>query len=468
MLSVTFAEAVQAMSARPAGSTSSGQEPLTPFPKPSIDTRAFEPGQAYFAIKGERLDGHAFIRDAVNQGARVVVVDDSARTSDLPSGPSYYRVEDTTRALQELAALVRTKWGKPLIAVTGSMGKTTTRHFTSGLLSGRYFVHQTTGNLNNHIGLPLTLLQLEAHHDISVVELGMNHPGEIRRLSEICRPDSAVITNVAPVHTEFFNAIEEIADAKAEILDHLNPDGMFFFNADDPLVSLMPQRTRCAAISFGFSPKAEYRVTGFQFNRLDSMELSLLAGNQTIHSTVPFCGKHLLANLVAAAAVALEHGVSSEAVRVGMSQLSPLKMRGDAISISGITILDDSYNSNPNAVMSVLETVTLLNGYSRKIIVLGDMFELGDQASFFHEKIGEVAAKALPDQLITVGSNSRRTHEAAIRAGHPEQHAAHFGDTAEAASFLADFVRSGDLVFVKGSRGMKMDSIITTLRENRH
>lgn len=465
MLSVTFTEAAQAMDAHVHDTASEGQVPLTSFPKPSIDTRSLEAGQAYFAIKGERLDGHAFIRDAVKRGARVVVVEKSAGCHDLPSGPTYLQVDDTTRALQELATLVRTKWGKPLIAITGSMGKTTTRHFTAGLLSGRYFVHQTTGNLNNHIGLPLTLFQLEAHHDISVVELGMNHSGEIHRLSEICRPDSAVVTNVAPVHTEFFSSIEEIAAAKAEILDYLKSDGIFFYNADDPLVRLMPQRTPCTAISFGFSPEADIHVNGFQFNRLDSMELSLVAGNQSINSTVPFCGKHLLANLVAATAVALEHGVATEAVRVGMSQLAPLKMRGDAISIGGITILDDSYNSNPNAVASVLETVKLVNGFTRKIIVLGDMFELGDQAEFFHEKIGEIAAQANPDQLITVGPKSRGTHAAAIRAGHPEQHAGHFDDTTAAASFLADYVKSGDLVFVKGSRGMKMDSIVSALRE---
>lgn len=437
------------------------------FPSVSIDSRTIRAGQAFFAIKGERFDGHQFLPEAVRKGAGIVVVSDTNHLPSLPEGCLCLKTEDTITALQRLASLVRKKWGRRLLAITGSMGKTTTRHFTALLLAAQHDVLQSPGNLNNHIGLPLALLQLESHHDYAVVELGMNHPGEISRLSEICRPDGALITNVAPVHTEFFNSMEEVASAKGEILDHLDPDGTFFYNADDPLVTALKEQFTGRCVSFGVEARADYRATDYRFETLQQMDFSINGPGCLVKGSVPFAGKHFLYNLVAASAVALESSLDPQSVQDTLRTFRPLPQRGQILELQGITVWDDTYNSNPEAVNSLLDTIRLVRGYRRKLLVLGDMLELGPKSIVYHRQVGAKAADSDLDFIFTVGSEARHAGEEAQVHGFPSGQIDHFKNCKATAEFLAGFLETGDLLLVKGSRGIRMETITESLREVR-
>jgi UDP-N-acetylmuramoyl-tripeptide--D-alanyl-D-alanine ligase len=434
------------------------------FPRVSIDSRTIKAGEAFFAIKGERFDGHQFLPQVLEQGARVLVLSDTTDLPPLPEGCVCLKTEDTTAALQRLAAFVREQWGKKLLAITGSMGKTTTRHFTASLLGAGQNVLQSAGNLNNHIGLPLTLLEIDEHHDSAVVELGMNHPGEISQLSSICHPNGALITNVAPVHTEFFTSILEVAEAKGEILDYLDPAGTYFYNADDLLVAGLRDQFSGRHVSFGLGADADYQVTEFQFKSLQDMAFSIEGPGCLIKGSVPFVGKHFLYNIAAATAVALESNLEPQAVQSALNSLRPLPQRGQILECAGITIWDDTYNSNPEAVNSLLETLLLVKGYRRKILVLGDMLELGHESAHYHRQVGRKAANSRLDYIFTVGPEARNTGDEAGNTGFPQAHIDHFDDNPGAAKFLKQFLQSGDLVLIKGSRGVRMEVIAETLR----
>jgi UDP-N-acetylmuramoyl-tripeptide--D-alanyl-D-alanine ligase len=434
------------------------------FPPVSIDTRTIKAGETFFAIKGERLDGHQFVPQAVERGAKVLVISDPGDLPSLPKDILVLKADDTTAALQRLATLVRDKWAKELIAITGSMGKTTTRHFTASLLGVGRNVLQSPGNLNNHIGLPLALLQINEYHDVAVVELGMNHPGEISRLSSICKPNGALVTNVAPVHTEFFSSISEVARAKGEILDYLDPAGTFLYNADDPLVVGLRDQFSGKHISFGLGADANYQVADYQFKSLREMELTIQGPDCQVKGSVPFVGKHFLYNIVAATAVALESNLEPQAVQETLSSLSPLPQRGQILECDGITIWDDSYNSNPKAMNSLLDTLKLVAGYRRKVIVLGDMLELGLESKKYHRQVGGKAADSEADYIFTVGPEAWHAGDEAARTGFPENHIEHFDDSLGAAEVLRHFLQSGDLVLIKGSRGVQMEVITESLR----
>lgn len=434
------------------------------FPPVSIDTRTIKAGEAFFAIKGERLDGHQFVPQAVEKGAKVLVISDMSDIFTLPEDCLLLKADDTTAALQRLATLVRDKWAKELLAITGSMGKTTTRHFTASLLGTGRNVLQSPGNLNNHIGLPLALLQINEHHDSAVVELGMNHPGEISQLSSICKPNGALITNVAPVHTEFFSSMSEVAKAKGEVLDYLDPGGTFFYNADDSLVVGLRDRFSGKKISFGLEADANYQVTSYQFKSLQEMEFTIQGPHCQVRGSVPFAGKHFLYNTVAATAVALESNLEPQAVQNNLSSLSPLPQRGQILECNGITIWDDSYNSNPKAMNCLLDTVKLVAGFRRKVIVLGDMLELGLVSKKYHRQVGKRVANSNVDYIFTVGPEARNAGDEAAKAGFPESRIDHFNNSQGAAQFLRRFLQSGDLVLIKGSRGVKMEVITESLR----
>ncbi len=461
MLELSIREAAAAMQARIHDRR--GDDPILdrPFPPVSIDSRTLRTGEIYFAIIGDRHDGHSFVPQALAAGASALVVE-HCDGADLPGELPVLTVEDTTRALQDLARYLRKIWDGKVIAVTGSMGKTTTREFTARLLSGRFRVLQPQGNLNNHIGLPLSLSRLDRTHDAAVVELGMNHAGEITLLGGICRPDIALITNVAPVHLEFFESVDDIARAKGEILANVQPNGCFAFNADDARCRSLARGFQGRKVSFGFGPESDYRVTAWTIENLSGMSFTLAGPDLRVSGRLAAIGKHLLYDAAAAIAVAALFGLPQEEINRGLSRLLSLQGRGRLLVRGPHTIWDDSYNSNPRAVDSVLETLSVLRSVSRKVLVLGDMLELGPTGPELHRRTGRHAA-AVADLLVTVGRLSEHLREGAIEAGLPATSTLHFQCSEEAAEALPPLLRDGDLIVIKASRGVHLDRIVDAL-----
>ena len=433
----------------------------------SIDTRTLQPGDLFVAIHGERFDGHQFVASALAAGAAGAVV---TATPSLPEAgkagpaPLLIQVADTTRALQDAAREIRRRSGARVIAITGSAGKTTTKELTAEFLSGTRTVFRNRGNLNNHIGLPLSLLELRTRPDVAVVELGMNHPGEIRTLVRVAEPDVRVWTNVGDAHLGFFASADEIADAKAEILEQARPDDLLVSNADDERIQSRAQWFGGRILTFGLSDRAHVRASAVQHRGLDGMSAIVSSPAGTFEIDTPLLGTGNLLNILAAAAVAIDMGVPPVEITARAAKMKPSAHRGELLRLpGGVTLIDDSYNSSPAALKRSLETVAAAKGSARKAAVLGEMLELGEHSTRMHEECGVAAAAAGLELLITVGGQSaERMAHAARTAGVPTVvHAAH---SDEATKVTLQRVRPGDLVLVKGSRGIRTDIVVDRLK----
>jgi len=439
--------------------------PFQIFEDFSIDSRLVAEGSLFFAIQGIR-DGHDFIRDAMERGAAGAVL-----SRDYPQAgekAAIIRVPDTLKALQLLARRVLEDYPLKVIGITGSIGKTTTKEFAYTLLNKNFRVLKSEGNFNNHLGLPLSLLRIQPSHDVAVLEMGMSHRGEIAALTKIAPPDVAVITNVRPVHLEFFSGIEEIAQAKSEILDGTKPDGAAILNADDPLVQAIGEKWKGRMVCFGRSESADIRAVAIRRNGEKGMRFSLGYGSETADMQLPFVYGSDLDNYLAAAAVAFSLSVPLSSICSQTEALRPVKMRGEYhILASGINLIDDSYNSSPSALENALRSLADLPG-TRKVAVLGDMLELGAREEEFHREAGKSVFRNGWDLLVTVGPRSRAMAEGAQQAGMNAEKIFTFSDSEEAASQIAGIIREGDTVLVKGSRGMRMEHITKSLmgREN--
>jgi UDP-N-acetylmuramoyl-tripeptide--D-alanyl-D-alanine ligase len=464
VLRLTFEEVIKAVGAETVGEQPAGTDF---FPPVSIDSRTLQSGEAFFAIQGIHSDGHDFVLEALSKGASILVVSKAVEIPDTFKSPTLLRVKNTTAALQNLAHYVRISWGNPLLAITGSMGKTTTRVFTSTLLSQRFSVQQSPANYNNEFGVPLSLLQLRTDHEMAVLELGMNHAGELRQLGRICLPDSVVITNVAPVHLEFFESVDHIARAKEEVLESLPEGGTFFSNADDLRVIEMAGRHSVRTVSFGFSEAADFRITYFRIVSPFEMEFEIRSPDRYFRGSVPFAGKHHLYNIAAAVAVATEFRLDWQEIDSGLGLLRTLPKRGQMLRLNNVSLWDESYNSNPMAAASLLDTVLELHGFDRTILTLGDMLELGEESSALHYELGKKVVSADPDWLVTVGELSRQIQAGAISAGINSEKCVHFETAELAAEFLQGELQPGDLLILKGSRGIQLDRIIDKLRRTR-
>lgn len=432
------------------------------FPPVSTDTRTLAPGQCFVCLKGPRFNAHDFVGQALEKGASVVVHSDDLPASVLRPGVVFLQVADTLSALQTLAHYARRKWGGTLVGVTGSAGKTTTRAFISALLGRKYRVMQSSGNLNNEIGLPLSLLGIAPEHEVAVIELGMNHAGEIRALARIALPDCAVLTNVGPVHLEFFDSVADIAQAKAEILEFLPAKGRIVFNGDDEHLARVVRNHPVRKVSFGSSEEADVRIIGYKLHDLSRMDFTAVVRGSELSASVPFAGKYFLYNIAAALATAVDMGVSLEELGQGLKELEPVRMRGRLLRVkrgrlTGVTVWDDSYNANPHAVASVLETIKELRGFQRKIVALGTMLELGRHSAELHRDIGAKIAASGVDLLLAVGSESAFLCQGAHAAGMTSDRLLEFEGAKPAGDYLVAQLRPGDLVLVKGSRGIGMD-----------
>ncbi len=433
----------------------------------SIDSRTLLPGDLFLAIRGERLDGHRFVGQAIARGACGVVVSEASAFSAPPGrgeAPFVIRVGDTTVALQTLAGHIRRESGTRVVAITGSVGKTTTKEAAAQLLGLRYDVVRNRGNLNNHIGLPLSLLELRRGPAFAVVELGMNHAGEIRALVGLAAPDVRVWTNVAEVHTAFFASLDAIADAKAELLEGATPDTIVIANAADSRVMDRVRSISGRLVTFGVETAADVEAADVIDRGLAGTEAYVRTPQGSARFTVPLLGRANLENVIAAAAVALQFDVPLPQIAERVQSLTPAPRRGEVWRLrDGVTLVDDSYNSNPLALRQALRVIAGIPASARRLAVLGEMLELGDQATVLHQACGRAVAQAGFAQLITVGGDSARAMADAARlAGVNDVTYVHTSQ--EAAELTARSARPGDVIFVKGSRGTRTDVVADRMK----
>jgi UDP-N-acetylmuramoyl-tripeptide--D-alanyl-D-alanine ligase len=441
----------------------------------SIDTRTLKSGDLYIGVRGERFDGADFADDAIAAGAAGVVVPrgrgGSGATSSVAQParePVVIEVDDTTAALQDLAHGIRKASGTKVVAITGSAGKTTTKEVTSEFLEARYRVVRNRGNFNNHIGLPLSLIALRQRPDMAVVELGMNHSGEISTLVRVAEPDVRVWTNVGEAHLGFFASLDAIADAKAEILESAAATTLLVANADDSRIAARTSAFRGRVVTFGIDRDADVRATAIVDRGVDGTSARVTARRGVVDISTPLIGRSNLANVLAAIAVAEEFGVPLDEVKSRAARLRPAAHRGEILRLPGdITIVDDSYNANPTATKQALGVLTAAAA-SRRIAVIGEMLELGDRSAELHDGVGRAAAGAGVDLLLAVGgAPARALADGAIAAGMPASSVQYFETSDEAAGAVVAQVKTGDLVLVKGSRGVKTDRVVERLRAER-
>ena len=451
------------VAAATAGTILAGDPGLS-FRAYGLDSREIAAGALFFAVRGAR-DGHDFIPDAAARGAAGAVV--SREVAPPRPGFGLVRVADTVQALQGLARSVLAGRRVRVVGITGSTGKTTTKEFAAALLGARFRVRKSEGNLNNHLGLPLSLLRLEPQDEVAVLEMGMSAAGEIRVLTAIAPPDVAVITNIHPVHLEFFADIEAIALAKKEILDGARPDGIAVLNADDPWVQKIAAGWRGRRVTFGLGTAGDVRAAGVRTRGYEGLSFELHYGRDKARLDLAFLSESFLQDFLAAAAVARALGLGLEDVRARAAGLAPLAMRGILIRLAGgVHLLDDSYNSNPKALEDALRHFVRLPA-KRKVAVLADMLELGPEAAEFHRQAGRLVARLGWDLLVAVGPLAREMAAAAAAEGMLAASILSFPDADAAAEAVLGLVRDGDLVLVKGSRGMKTEQVVARLKSGR-
>ncbi len=425
----------------------------------SIDSRTVQPGEIFFAVRGERFDGHDFAASALANGALAAVV---SRPVAVPADDraKLLQVEDPLLALQTLATSVRLLWGKTVIGVTGSAGKTTTKEAVAHLLAQRFNVFKSQGNLNNHFGLPLQLLRLQPEHDIAVLEMGMSHAGEISALAAMARPQVGVVTNVSAVHLDFFDSIEGIARAKYELIAALPADGVAVLNADDEYVSKFGEGFAGKVSTYGLSPAATVHAQSIESRGLSGSSFELvIEGRSWGRVDLPLIGAHNIRNVLAAATVAWLRGLSPAEIAEGIAGLAPPQQRGEALQVRGATIINDCYNSNPAALNSMVEALSTVPA-SRRLVVAGEMLELGPAGAQLHRDCGMIMAARKVDCVLGVRGLAREIVAGAVAAGVRGE----FVETPEAAgAWLTRELRAGDAVLLKASRGVKLEKALEIL-----
>jgi len=432
----------------------------------SIDTRTLNPGDLFFAIKGPNFDGHSFVKQALEKKASGVVVDAGfVGNSEANTDAAVIRVCSPSASLQVLGQYVRRQWGKPIIGVTGSAGKTTTKAMVGSVLSRKYKVLRTIGSLNNDLGVPLTLLRLERDHEIAVLEMGMSAKGEIRRLAEIAQPNEGLITNVNPVHLEFFKSVDEIAEAKAELLEGLCEPRTAYLNSDDSRVRGMARKFDGRIVTFGVKTAAGFKVQQIRDLGIQGSTFTVHHGRRDVKFALPMFGTHNISNALAAITVGASHEVPWDEIQAAVAELKPEKMRGQVSRFrDGFSVIDDSYNSNPRALTEMIRFIGKLHGVARKIVVAGEMLELGSESAELHQACGREAFQAGVDLLVGVQGMAVEILQGARTAGMSEEKMKFMPDAAAAGEFLARTARSGDVVLIKGSRGVKLELALNPLR----
>ncbi|MGA8224577.1 MAG: UDP-N-acetylmuramoyl-tripeptide--D-alanyl-D-alanine ligase [Candidatus Acidiferrales bacterium] len=449
-----------------------GLDPLARVAGFSIDSRTVQPGELFLAIRGPRHDGHDHVAEALarNAAAGVVARERFTEYSAEIRG-RLFAVDDTLAALHRLARRACEIWrnarpGRRIAGVAGSIGKTSTKEILAALLAARFRVLKTQGNLNNEYGLPLTLLLLDEEHDAAVIEMGMSHRGELARLAQIAAPDVGVITRVAVEHLEFFSSIEEIALAERELIENLAwPNATAVLNADDERVARFAEVARGPVILFGATPKAEFRAQAIEERGVEGSVFNFVSPTGRARLELPLIGRHNVMNALAALAAASIWGIGAEEARRVFPALKPADKRGEVVRFEdGFTVINDSYNSSPSALNALAELLGATPGYRRRILAAGEMLELGTSAPELHRECGQEAAKlGSIDWIFGVQGDAAEIVQAAVRAGHANARAQFFENSAEAAKFIAEFITRGDLLLLKGSRGVRMEKILEAI-----
>jgi len=433
----------------------------------SIDSRTVARGELFVAIHGPRHDGHKFVVAALDTGALAcVVAQDRLAEFSEPVRSKLFPVGDTLAALQGLAQAVRTKWGRRVAAVTGSAGKTTTKEILAALLAARFRVLKSEGNLNNEYGLPLQLLRLEDTDEAAVVELGMSHAGELKRLAEIARPDVGVVTRVAPVHLEFFASLDDIALAKRELIEGLaGRESVAVLNADDPRVARFAEVAPGRVLTFGLEARADFRAENIDDRGMDGNEFDFVGPEGRARLALPLAGRHNISNALAALAAASVWGVGTREAKDVFPGLQATGMRGRVLRYdAGFSVIKDCYNSNPVALAALADLLGKTPASGRRILAAGQMLELGPSSPELHREAGRAAAaNGKIDWIVGVQGDAESLVRGAVEAGHAAARTQFFPSSADAAGFIGNLLGPGDLLLVKGSRGVKMERIVEAL-----
>jgi UDP-N-acetylmuramoyl-tripeptide--D-alanyl-D-alanine ligase len=439
----------------------------TEFIGVSTDSRTTKTGELFVPIKGEKFDGHDYIEHAFNSGALGTITEKNIKKTHFPE-KSIIKVDNTLKALKDLASYYRQKFKIPFIGITGSMGKTTTKDMISNILSQEYNVLKTEGNYNNEIGLPLTMFNLESHHQVAVLEMGMNSPGEISNLTSITRPKIAVITNIGMSHIEKLGSRQNILKAKMEILEGVPKDGLVVLNGDDNLLYGLKGFLSKHTVYYGMDENLDYQAYNIQ-NAGESgvyFDISIRGKEYKIH--VPIPGVHNVNNALAALVVCFEMGMPVEKIIKGIRFFTSNKMRLNVLCRNGIKIIDDTYNASPEsmkAALMVLKDVKDVEGHNpkKRIAILGDMLELGEWAKDSHFNLGKFAITQGIDYIITIGEHGKSIADGALKAGASQEKVKSFFSNAQVLKFLENLISKGDAILIKGSRGMKMEEIVQGL-----
>lgn len=421
----------------------------------STDSRTLRPGDLFVALRGENFDGHQFVGKAAKSGASGAVVEHTWK-GEVPEQFALVRVENTLIAYQNIAAAYRKSLRLKVLCITGSNGKTSTKDFTAAVLGRRYRVTKTEGNFNNHVGLPRTILDANAQHEIAVWEIGMNHPGEIAALATIAAPDAAIITNIGIAHIEFMGSRETIAAEKGALAQAVGPGGVVILNADDPYSGGIASKTRARSVLAG-TENGDVRAVEIR-QSASGCEFTILEGAHRCRAQLPVPGLHMVQNAILAVAAGRCFGLSLEECAGGLAAAPLTKARLQIREIHGVQFIDDSYNANPESVNAALRTLAELDTDGRRIAVLGEMRELGAESEQGHREIGETAATLRIDQLIAIGDLGQKIADAAHNAG--LENSVAVPSTSSAAALLAEDVRPGDLVLVKGSRSARTEKVM--------
>ncbi len=437
----------------------------TRFSGVSIDTRRLHHGELFFAIRGPHNDGHSFVMKALSNGAYGAVVDSAYQHPEaIPPQKVLIKVEDTHQALKDLARAVRLLWKGTVIGLTGSMGKTTTKEFTAKILEHALPVYRSPGNYNNLYGLPLSLFGLGPNDSAGIFEMGMSERGEIAEMCRIALPDIGIITNVAPVHLEFFDSIEEIADAKAELADALPLDGTLIYNRDIPLVRDIAARFAGRKTSFGYQKGADIRADQIEVLNPEKTRFRLYFEDFEMVATIPLAGAHYVLNTLPAVALGRLYGIEPEMISDALFHLEAPSMRGRVIRFrEGFTVIDDSYNSNPEALKSMIDVLSRIPGFERRILIAGEMLELGPISGSAHLACGAYAAEARLDGIVGVQGDAEELIRGAREKGMSVSKSHFFRKVEESSEFLKNEARKGDLILIKGSRGVHMEAVVEDL-----
>ncbi len=433
----------------------------------TIDTRVLAPGAVFVALVGENGDGHDYLYDAVLAGAHALIV--TLRAEELRAlleqpetrGIPVIRVQDSAQALRDIAAWHRTRLSCPVIGITGSTGKTTTKDMLRSVLSRDRRVVATEGNRNNELGVPLTILTADPATEALIVEMGMRGPGQIAELASIAQPTIGLVTNVGTSHIEFLSTEESVADAKGELIAALPPDGTAFLNGDDAYSDRIEKSARARVRRYGLSDWCDVRAEEISCDDDSHASFALASGADRFEVTLSVPGRHNVYNALAAAAIALELGVAPDTIAEGLADVRLTEMRMQVFeTASGITVINDAYNANPVSMRAAIETLLDMRAQTRRVAVLGDMAELGSLTELAHFQIGEFVGRRGVDVVVTVGSRSARIAEGARVGGIPAENVRSCATVEEAGEVLDDLLRPGDIVLVKASRVMGLERIV--------